>query len=205
MTLSTQNQNEPVQTKGVEKMGLKDLTASLIKKGAPLLGSVIGGPVGSTVGEVVASAFGADPDDPNDIISKIEADPEAATKLRDLEAKHRERLEELKLEEAHIALAEKSIYLADTQSAREREKAIVERTGKKDINLYVLAWVVVGGFFVLTGILMFKGVVNNPVLDILFGGLVSGFATVLGYFFGSSKGSSEKTHLMTLQQPIKKA
>ena len=51
---------------------------------------------------------------------------------------------------------------------------------------------------------MFKGIGNNPVLDILFGGLVSGFATVLGYFFGSSKGSADKTHLLTLQQPVKK-
>lgn len=202
--LFVQNKNKPAQMKGVEKMGLKDLAASLVKKGAPLLGSVIGGPVGGKVGQLVASAFGADPDDPDDVIAKIEADPEAAIKLRELETKHRERLEELKLEEARIALTEKSIYLADAQSARDREKAIVRTTGKKDINLYVLAWVVVGGFFILTGILMFKGIGSNPVLDILFGGLVSGFATVLGYFFGSSKGSSDKTHLLSLQQPVKK-
>ncbi len=185
-------------------MSLEDLAKSIVKKGAPLLGSVLGGPAGSAVGGLLASVFGADPDEPDELLTKIEADPEAATKLRAIELKHREKLEELKLEEASIVLEEKKLYFADTNSAREREKAIVERTGKKDINLYVLAWVVVGGFFILTGILMFKGIGNNPVLDILFGGLVSGFATVLGYFFGSSKGSADKTHLLTLQQPVKK-
>lgn len=184
---------------------LKDVGNFVIKKGAPLLGSVIGGPAGAAVSGLVASVFDADPEDPQDLMNKIQNDPKASEKLMELQMKHKERLEELKLEEGRIALDAEKMRLEDVQSAREREKAIVERTGKKDINLYVLAWVVVGGFFVLTGILMFKGIGNNPVLDILFGGLVSGFATVLGYFFGSSKGSADKTGLMTLQKPVDKA
>ena len=46
---------------------------------------------------------------------------------------------------------------------------------------------------------MFFGVKDpssNAVVNLLFGGLVSGFATVLGYFFGSSKGSAEKNALL---------
>jgi len=79
---------------------------------------------------------------------------------------------------------------------------VVQATGNKDVNLYVLAWVVVGGFFVLTGMLMLipelEGRTNNAMVNILFGGLVSGFATVLGYFFGSSKGSTDKTQLLSV-------
>jgi dolichol kinase len=68
------------------------------------------------------------------------------------------------------------------------------------VNLYILAWVVVGGFFLLTGLMMLipelDGRSNNAMVNIMFGGLVSGFATVLGYFFGSSKGSTDKTQLL---------
>jgi len=181
-------------------MTWKDI-GDFVKKGAPLLGSVIGGPAGGAIGALVSSAFGEG--EPDKLLAKLQGDPEAMTKLKELELKHRERLEELNLEAARIELEESKAYLADTQSARQREAAIVQATGKKDVNLYVLAWVVVGGFFVLTGMLMLipelDGRTNNAMVNILFGGLVSGFATVLGYFFGSSKGSTDKTQLIGLR------
>jgi len=179
-------------------MEWKELGKSVVKLGAPLLGSVIGGPAGGAIGSLVASLFGADPDDPSDIMTKMNLDPEAAVKLQELQLKHKERLEELKIEEAKVALEETKAYLADTQSARQREVAVVQATGKKDYNLYILAWTIVVGFFALTGILMRYGLPadTSGVVNLLFGGLVSGFATVLGYFFGSSKGSADKTALL---------
>lgn len=71
---------------------------------------------------------------------------------------------------------------------------------KKDLNLYILSWLVVIGFYSLVGVLMWKPIPkgSNEVLFILFGSLSSGFGTVLGYFFGGSKGSDEKTKLMSL-------
>jgi hypothetical protein len=179
-------------------MDWKDVGA-FVKKGAPLLGSVIGGPAGGAVGSIISWAFGES--DPHMLLNKLESDPEALTKLKELELKHRERLEELSIEAAKIELQETQVEFADTQSARQRETAIVQATGKKDLNLYILAWVVVGGFFLLTGLMMVLPELNganNAMVNIMFGGLVSGFATVLGYFFGSSKGSSEKTQLLSL-------
>ena len=182
-------------------MSWKDV-GNFIKKGAPLLGSVVAGPGGSAIGGLVASLFGNETDDPAQILSRIQADPEALNKLKELELKHRERLEELSLEAARIQLEESKAYLADTQSARQREAAIVQATGKKDVNLYVLAWVVVGGFFILTGLMMIipelESRSNNAMVNIMFGGMVSGFATVLGYFFGSSKGSTDKTRILSM-------
>jgi len=171
---------------------------NFVKKGAPLLGSLIGGPAGGAVGTLVAGIFGEN--NPQELMEKLQADPEAMTKLKELEMKHRERLEELSIEAARIQLQETQAEFADTQSARQRETAIVQTTGKKDVNLYVLAWVVVGGFFLLTGMMMVLPELNgsnNAMVNIMFGGLVSGFATVLGYFFGSSKSSAEKTQLLT--------
>ena len=181
-------------------MTWKDI-GDFVKKGAPLLGSVLGGPAGGAIGSLVSSAFGSD-DDPGKLLPILESDPEALSKLKDLEFKHYERLEELSIEAARVQLEESKAYLADTQSARQREAIVVQATGKKDVNLYVLAWVVVGGFFILTGMLMLipelDGRTNNAMVNILFGGLVSGFATVLGYFFGSSKGSTDKTSLLSV-------
>ena len=191
-----------IDVKGT-KMTWKDI-GDYVKKGAPLLGSVLGGPAGGAIGTLVSAAFGSE-DDPEKLLSLLESDPEAVSKLKELELNHRERLEELNIEAAKVQLEESKAYLADTQSARQREASVVQATGKKDVNLYILAWVVVGGFFILTGMLMLipelEGRTNNAMVNILFGGLVSGFATVLGYFFGSSKGSSDKTQLLSVAKP----
>ncbi len=73
----------------------------------------------------------------------------------------------------------------------ESEKA----TGKRDMNLYVLAWMVVGLFFALVGLLMFVVLpeANVGPVNQLFGAMATGFGMVLQYFFGSSKGSADKT------------
>jgi len=77
---------------------------------------------------------------------------------------------------------------------------IVQTTGTQNWYLYVLATIVVVGFFVLT-ILMITP--HGPEIKIptehrdiafmLFGGLVSGLSMVLSYFFGSSAGSAQKS------------
>ena len=97
-------------------MTWKDV-GNFVKKGAPLLGSVLGGPAGGAVGGLVSSLFGGETDDPERLLSLMQSDPEALTKLKELEFKHRERLEELNIEAARVQLEESKAYLADTQSA----------------------------------------------------------------------------------------
>ena len=64
--------------------------------------------------------------------------------------------------------------------------------------MYVLGALIVFGFFTLLGLLIFKEVPssNNDVLNLAIGTLISGFATVVGYFFGSSAGSAAKTDML---------
>lgn len=92
------------------------------------------------------------------------------------------------------ALEEIRAWLGDVQDARLREREIVKATGSKDTNLYVLAWTMVGGFFGLTATLMFVPLPadQSGVIFMLFGALSSGFGSTIAYFFGSSKGSSDK-------------
>ena len=94
------------------------------------------------------------------------------------------------------------MHFQDVASARKREVDTTEATGKRDINLYILAWTVVVLFFALVATLMFIDLGENtgPVNQ-LFGAIAVGFGTVLQYFFGSSKSSNEKTALLAANKP----
>lgn len=70
---------------------------------------------------------------------------------------------------------------------------------EKDYFQYGLAAGIVVGFIILLGVLfaveMPAG--NKEASLILIGVLAGSFKDVVGYFFGSSKGSSEKTELLS--------
>ena len=95
-----------------------------------------------------------------------------------------------------FALKRMEIELQDVKDARKREQEVVRITGGKDYNLYILAWLVVLGFFTLTALLFKYKVEGNEVVLVLFGALAQGFGMVLAYFFGSSRGSAEKSRIM---------
>lgn len=87
---------------------------SAVSKAAPVLGTVLGGPVGAIVGSagaLVASALGCEVD-PSEVSKAVKDDPEAFVKLKELEVQNRANLitwqtEQLKAE------------VADRKSARE--------------------------------------------------------------------------------------
>ncbi len=175
-------------------MDWKDV-GSAVKKFAPMLGSAIGGPAGGAVGGAVSlllGAFGLGGDSTPDDFAKLLTDPASILKLKELEQTYH-------VELSKLALASDQAYLTDRQSARDRETEIVRATGHRDVNLYVLAWVIVIGFFVLIGVMMFSPIpeANSSATNILFGALISGFTGVIGYFFGSSQSSDMKTKMMS--------
>jgi len=64
----------------------------------------------------------------------------------------------------------------------------------KNIFQYVLGSLIVIGFFVLLITLVFTEVPepNKDLLNLVVGALIGSFATIVGYFFGSSSGSAKK-------------
>jgi len=68
----------------------------------------------------------------------------------------------------------------------------------KDIYMYVLGALVVLGFMGLLGVLIFKGIpeINKDILNITVGALIGSFTSIVGYFFGSSKGSADKNKML---------
>ena len=68
----------------------------------------------------------------------------------------------------------------------------------KDIFQYTLGAIIVLGFFALIIILAYISVPdqNKDLLNLVVGALIGSFATVVGYFYGSSKGSAEKNEML---------
>jgi len=67
-----------------------------------------------------------------------------------------------------------------------------------EIYMYVLGGLIVIGFFLLLLSLVKFEVPpeNKDILNIVVGALIGCFTSVVGYFFGSSKGSKEKTQII---------
>ena len=68
----------------------------------------------------------------------------------------------------------------------------------KQIFQYVLAALVAVGLYWVTYLLIMKAApeANKDALLIVLGVMAAAFSNVIGYFFGSSKGSAEKNDLL---------
>ena len=140
--------------------------------------------------KLVASALGVEPSE-EAIAAEIQQNPEALLKLKELESTHRIELEKLLLEKERIRLQ-------DVQNARQRQTETEKSTGKRDMNLYVLAWFGVLGYLALIIYLIAFGLPKMTVeLALMVGnliGIVGGkYSSIYDYFFGSSQGSAHKT------------
>jgi len=66
----------------------------------------------------------------------------------------------------------------------------------KEIFMYALGIVVTLSFIGITVLLIFRPELKDS-LNLVIGTWLTAFGTVIGYFFGSSKGSSEKNELIS--------
>ena len=148
---------------------------------APAVATIVGGPLGGLAVTALASKFGV-ADDVAAVAKAIAGDPEAATKL------------------AEIDLRQFQAESADRDSARQREAAVAAAGGNSLAQLVVpiLALGTVSLTFIFIGILLFKVIDTAQQQLVIF---ALGYATaaaqqVLSYYFGSSKSSQDKTVAM---------
>jgi hypothetical protein len=116
-----------------------------------------------------------------------------------------EQITQLKLAEQTLVQQERELGfkfaeldMRDRDSARQREMSVKDNTNK------VLAYAVVGGFLALVGstLLGFANV-DSALAGTLVGYLSAKAEQVLAYYFGSTRGSAEKTALLARANPIK--
>ena len=184
-------------------MEWKDVS-STIAGSAPALAGVIGGLVGGPAVGSAASVgisallkiLGLAPDaKPEDALKAIQADPEANLKLIIAE-------NDFKLKQRDQEIEVMKAQLLDVQSARQREIETTKATGKRDINLFVLSWVIMGGFIGLIAALIMmqfvysKTLQSDPIITLCLGSFATDAGMVVGYFFGSSSGSAAKSQTL---------
>ena len=68
----------------------------------------------------------------------------------------------------------------------------------KDWAMFVLAALIIIGFFGVLIMLVFHEIPdkNKDALNLILGALIASFSALVSYFFGSSKGSSDKNELL---------
>lgn len=150
-----------------------------IASAAPLLGGVVGGPLGAGVGSIIASVFGVD-NDAQAINAAIKSDPNAAVKLREIELNHKSTLEGLSVRQL-------AIELQDKQDAREKHK-----------DSYMPAVLSCALSLVVTGIIYLLFYSEPPegsreVLFMLLGVVIKEWGSAMQFWFGTTRSSQAKT------------
>lgn len=171
---------------------LKDLGKTVAKYGAPLLGTVIGGPAGAAIGQIIASEFGGNVDDPNDLMQKIIADPNAAVKLAEIQSNCKIQLQQIAMQNAQNELAAQT---AQIESDRlDRADARKSNVATQTIMPQAISITVIFGFFACFYIIaqFNQQATDHDILYLLIGAIVSAFTGVWNYWLGSSSGSRDK-------------
>ncbi len=158
---------------------LKELGRTAERYGAPLLGTVIAGPAGTAIGQIVAAQFGGDANDPDDLIKRIQSDPDAALKLTAIESSERVELERLSVDK-------KKAQLLDVEDARANN---IRNTKLSDeiIKIYLVVSLSLMVFMCLYALI--KGEVTGVEANIISGILGSSFTAVLAmvyFYWGNS-------------------
>ena len=151
---------------------------SLLKNVAPTLATIVAGPLGGAAVSAIAGKFGVS-DSVEAVAKAIAGDPEAALKL------------------AEIDLKQFELENEDRASAREMQIAALQQESwfaKNFLYVFTSVWSIfamVYFAFVTFGTVADSGIrMADTILGVLIGTVLTGF---FNFFFGSSKGSKDKT------------
>lgn len=157
-----------------------------LKQLAPTVAAGLGGPLGGIAAGVLRSKLGVSADTPDGgLVAAVQnafADPAELAKIREAEAE----LQKMELEQG-ISFAE--LEVADRASARELAKAT------SIVPQVALSALFIVGYFVIVG-LFFSDQIAVPMGEafyLLVGVLTAAVPQILGFWFGSSHGSKQKT------------
>jgi len=154
---------------------------SILKGIAPTLATAVAGPLGGAAISAIANKFGV-ADSVEEVAKAIAGDPQAAQKL------------------AEIDLKQFELENADRDSARHMQEVALQQEDKFAKHfIYWFAWFWSIGSMVYFFAITFGTV---PASGKDFGNIILGFllgtavATIISFFYGSSKSSKDKTEAM---------
>jgi len=157
---------------------MNDLLAGLLKNVAPGLATVVAGPLGGMAVKAMADRLGVS-DTVEAVTQAIQADPEAAMKL------------------AEIDLKQFQLENEDRASARHMQEVALQQDSwfaKNFLYLFTSVWSVFAMTFFSLASFYTIPEANTRIVDTIIGVLIGTVLTgFFNFFFGSSKGSKDKT------------
>ena len=155
---------------------------NILKGVAPALATAVAGPLGGAAVSAIASKLGV-ADEVTAVAQAIAGDPAAAQKLQELE-----------MEYAKLELEDRKDARAMQVAALQQDDLVAKRF------VYYYAW-----FWSIASMAYFASVTFIPLpeggqhfADIILGFLLgTAVATIISYFYGSSKSSKDKTEALT--------
>lgn len=165
-------------------MNFGDKALQILKTVAPTLALGALGPFGPLAATAISMALGTPANDPKAAeTALLGATPDQLLALKKADNDFQVQMRQLGIEEAKLSFD-------DTANARAREVAVKDQTPKIIAYLVILLVLIAEGSMFFVG--QPKGV-DGVVLGRILGTLDSALMLVLGYYFGSSSGSAEKT------------
>ena len=168
-----------------------DNLKDIIGKSAPVLGGLLGGPIGASVGGLISNVLGVQ-DNPEAVLAELKTNPEAVLKLQQIQIDHKQKLEEFRLREIEIEQERfKTSHNTYSKNSSMADKIAVQviKWNLPVIALLVVINVVVVHYFKDDASLI--AIVSN-IIGLTIGKLFTERQAVINFFFGSSIGSKEK-------------
>jgi hypothetical protein len=161
---------------------------SFLKQVVPTIATALGGPLAGVAAGFIADRLGVSDktvNNINDLVTSATQKPETLIELKKIDA-------DLKKYYDQIGVDLEKIAAQDRDSARNREIQVKDNTPK------ILAYSVTVGFFSILGYVIKNGLPtgNESVITYMIGSLGGVWGAIMAYYFGSTKGSSEKTAVM---------
>lgn len=168
-------------------MGIWDTAKDVLRHVAPTIGTAVGGPFGGIAATALSNVLLGRPDGTEEEIAEavVRADPEKLLELRKAD-------QAFQVEMKRIGVDVERIHAEDRASARDRQA----KTG--DVMPGVIAGAALAGFFGILGAMIFVEIpaaAASP-LAVMLGSLGTLVTQIGAFYFGSSKGSSDKNAIM---------
>jgi len=164
-----------------------------VSENAPMIGDLLSMavPGGGKVIPFLNEILGSKAKNESEILQLLERDPQAYVLLEKAEMDHEVELKQMWLEETKL-------YLADVQSARNREIEFVKTTGGRDWFQTIVGIMIITGFLisVVASYTITPPAGSERLLGMVQGTLGTLTVGVVQYLFGTNKSSSEKTAII---------
>ena len=157
---------------------MNDILAGLLKNVAPGLATIVAGPLGGMAMKAMADKLGVS-DSVEAVTQAIQADPAAAMKL------------------AEIDLKQFELEVKDRDSARHMQEVALQQDSwfaKNFLYMFTSVWSIFAMTFFSLASFYTIPEANTRIVDTIIGVLIGTVLTgFFNFFFGSSKGSKDKT------------